>query len=62
MRYELTVGDLVEAVQTNLDTDPRFFDQDTGAFEWDGERVLYVRLPDEFELTFRGETINCVRF
>ncbi len=52
---------LCNEVQEFLDTDPRFFDQDEGSFEYHGERVHYVRLPDEFVLTIGQETISCVR-
>lgn len=62
MRYELTVGDLVEAVQEHLDLDPRFALEPEGAFPWNDDVVLFVRLPDEFQLTWKGETFSCVRF
>jgi hypothetical protein len=61
MRYELTVADLVEAVQEHLDVDHRFAHDDEGYFPWCDEKVAYVRLPDEYQLTYRGEVFNVVR-
>ena len=58
---QIDTEQLCSEVQEHLDADPRFFDQDEGVFEFYGERVHYVRLPDEFKLTIGGESITCVR-
>ncbi|MBM6577143.1 hypothetical protein KCP91_12240 [Microvirga sp. SRT01] len=62
MKYELNINDLIEEVQEHLDTDCRYFDATSGYFPWASEQVAFVKLPDEFELTYKGETFRCVRF
>ena len=58
---QIDTDQLCNEVQEFLDADHRFFDQNEGSFEFYGERVHYVRLPDEFVLTVGGETITCLR-
>ncbi len=58
---KIDTDQLCNEVQEFLDADHRFFDQDEGVFEFYGERVHYVRLPDEFVLTVGSEIITCVR-
>jgi hypothetical protein len=52
---------LEDHVLNYLDLDPRFWDQDEGAFDFCGERVFYRRLPDAFMLEVAGLELELPR-
>lgn len=61
MAYMATQADLIENCQEWLDADPRYFDQDEGAFTWWGKVVLFSKTSDEITLEYEGEIISFPR-
>ena len=52
---------LIDHVLTYLDLDPRYWDQQTGVFEFDGCKVLYERFDDAYFLTIDNLLIELPR-
>ena len=62
MPYAATQEQLIEDCQNYLETDPRFFLEDEGAFTWWGKVVLFKRNDDEVTLDVDGDHITFPRF
>ena len=61
MPYYPATDQLVEEVQAYLETDPRFFLHDWGAFCWWDRMVLFERTEEEITLRWDGESITFPR-
>lgn len=58
---QIDIEQLCSDAQEFLDTDPRFFDEDAGSFEYHSERIYFTKLPDVFVLEVQGIEVTCVR-
>lgn len=59
---QIDIEQLCSDVQEFLDSDPRFFDEDEGSFEYDAQRIYFTKLPDLFVLEVQGVEVSCMRF
>jgi hypothetical protein len=57
MAYLMTMDEMIEAIQAELDLDHRYCFEDEGVVTFGDDKIHYVRLPEEFRLTIDGATL-----
>ncbi|NML04296.1 hypothetical protein [Sphingomonas sp. G-3-2-10] len=57
----IDIEQLCSDAQEFLDSDPRFFNENEGSFEYHYERVFFTKTPDLFVLEVQGIEVSCIR-